>query len=547
MEAFLQGDEGARAQLEEWALTIRQQHAPFHWHLEFPEVFFLERPDPLEGGKTNGAAYVDAFVGNPPFLGGSSISSNYGEAYRDWLLALHEGSHGNADLSAHFFRRVARLLGAHGTIGLISTNTISQGDTRSTGLQHLVNQEGFLIYDATRSMMWPGVAAVSVSVVHLGKGTPATKVGLFRLDGAQASTISSQLLGSAERKDPVRLGACAEFSFKGAMIYGQGFIVTPEERDALIAKDAKNGERIFPYLGGQEVNTSPTQSHDRFVISFSQMSLDEAAQWPDLLDIVRTKVKPERDTNNRDVRRVYWWRFGEVAPALYDAIASLERCLVTARVTKHLCFSFQPTDRILNEKIYAFPLPAITALAVLQSRIHESWTRLLSSTLEDRLNYSASDCFETFPFPVPDPRTVIPSLEAIGEALYAARATYMVRTQQGLTQTYNRLKDAACDEPDILHLRTLHEEMDREVLAAYGWPDLQVPPFCPKDASEQKALQTFGDAVIDRLFVLNAERAKEEERLGAGKVKKEAKVKVVKKEAKGKKASGQGGLFGDEG
>jgi hypothetical protein len=89
--------------------------------------------------------------------------------------------------------------------------------------------------------------------------------------------------------------------------------------------------------------------------------------------------------------------------------------------------------------------------------------------------------------------------------------------------------------------------MDREVLAAYGWPDLQVPPFCPKDASEQKALQTFGDAVIDRLFVLNAERAKEEERLGAGKVKKEAKVKVVKKEAKGKKASGQGGLFGDEG
>jgi hypothetical protein len=46
------------------------------------------------------------------------------------------------------------------------------------------------------------------------------------------------------------------------------------------------------------------------------MELAEAERWPDLLAIVREKVKPERDTNNREVRRKYWWRFGEVAPAL---------------------------------------------------------------------------------------------------------------------------------------------------------------------------------------------------------------------------------------
>jgi hypothetical protein len=51
--------------------------------------------------------------------------------------------------------------------------------------------------------------------------------------------------------------------------------------------------------------------------------------------------------------------------------------------------------------------------------------------------------FETFPFPQPDPRAVIPALEDIGERLYTARAAYMVDTQQGLTQTYNAAQGPA--------------------------------------------------------------------------------------------------------
>jgi hypothetical protein len=66
-----------------------------------------------------------------------------------WLKQLHPGSHGNADYSAHFFRRCDHLLGDHGTIGLLATNTIAQGDTRATGLQALVASGG-KIYAATK-------------------------------------------------------------------------------------------------------------------------------------------------------------------------------------------------------------------------------------------------------------------------------------------------------------------------------------------------------------------------------------------------------------
>ena len=203
-------------------------------------------------------------------------------------------------------------------------------------------------------------------------------------------------------------------------------------------------------------------------------------------------MKPERERANEATadgahRKKYWWQHAQPRPELYAAIAPLKRCLVTARVSKHMVFSFQPRDRVFSEQLYVFPLECATAFGVLQSRIHESWARLLSSSLEDRLRYAASDCFETFPFPKPDPRTVIPELEAIGEKLYAARARFMVETNQGLTKTYNAIKDPACEDPRILALRALHEDMDRAVLAAYGWTDIAVPPCCPiTDAAPKK-------------------------------------------------------------
>jgi hypothetical protein len=179
----MSGEATPPAQLLEWQRELREgiegedsgrSHAvpAFHWMLEFPEVFYAERPDPLDENQVNRAAYMDAFVGNPPFAGKNGITDAGGPDYVEWLQALHLGAHGNADLSAHFFLRVGSLLGAHGTVGLIATNTIGEGDTRATGLQRLVGG-GFTIYDATVRLRWAGDADVIVTVVHLANGSPS--------------------------------------------------------------------------------------------------------------------------------------------------------------------------------------------------------------------------------------------------------------------------------------------------------------------------------------------------------------------------------------
>ena len=132
---------------------------PFSWELEFPEVFERENPG------------FDAIVGNPPFAGKNTTINAHPEGYLDWLKVVNPESHGNADLVAHFFRRAFTLIRNGGTFGLIATNTIAQGDTRSTGLRFICNNGG-MIYNATRRYKWPGLAAVVVSLVHIIKYKP---------------------------------------------------------------------------------------------------------------------------------------------------------------------------------------------------------------------------------------------------------------------------------------------------------------------------------------------------------------------------------------
>jgi hypothetical protein len=523
------GEAEVPEQLLAWQRELRspaeaeegKRHAvpAFHWMLEFPEVFYAERPDPLDDDQVNRAAYMDAFVGNPPFMGGSKISGEMGPPYRDWLTQTHSSAEGRGDLSAHFLWRAHCLLGDHGAAGFVATNSIAQGDTRTTGLQPIVAAGG-RIYDATASLPWPGAANVAVAVVHFARGRAAEAPRRVALDGETVTAITSMLRAGRERSDPTALTANAGRCYRGNMINGAGFVLTPEERTSYLALNARNADVIFPYLGGEEVNSNPAQEYDRYVINFGARSVDDAARWPELLDRIRTLVKPGRDavedeTGKGGHGKKYWWQFLDRCDPLTEALRSTTRCLAAANVTKHLAFAWQPLDRVLSNTLFVFALDRPSAFACLQCRVHERWARFFASSMRNDLRYTPTDCFETFPFPQPDPRALIPALEDIGQRLYDARATYMLDEQVGLTITYNRLKDASVTDPRIVELRRLHEEMDAAVLAAYGWSDIPVPPFCIANDADQKLLDAFETEVIDRLFALNAERAEQERRTAA--------------------------------
>ena len=266
---------------------------PFHWEIEFPEVFDRENPG------------FDAIVGNPPFAGKNSIGNSNPAGYLDWLKEVHPGSHGNADLVAHFYRRAFDLLRQRGTFGLIATNTIGQGDTRSTGLRWICKNGGE-IYSARRRIKWPGVAAVVVSVVHISKGSTQ---GTKKIDSDEVGVISAFLFHNENHDDPVRLAANSEQSFQGSILLGMGFTFDDTEKKGvaspisqmkdLIENAPNSATVIFPYIGGEEVNTRPDHSCHRFVIDFGSREEELCRRdWPDLMEIVEQRVKPERMKQN---------------------------------------------------------------------------------------------------------------------------------------------------------------------------------------------------------------------------------------------------------
>ena len=495
--------------------------APFHWEIEFPEVFERENPG------------FDGFVGNPPFAGKNSVAAGNVSGYPVWLKEVHEESHGNADLVAHFYRRAFNLIRDGGTFGLIATNTIAQGDTRSSGLRWIC-EHGGEIYRATKRVQWPGDAAVIVSVLHIAKGP------FYRgkvLDGTSVDNITAFLFHRGGHADPVRLAANAGKSFQGSIVLGMGFtfddtdkkdVASPlAEMRRLIASDPRNREVIFPYIGGEEVNTSPTHAHHRYVINFGERSEEECRRrWPDLMAIVEDRVKPERMKINREVRRRRWWQFGDRQPALYSAIRGLERVIVCPIVSNKVSFTFLPASVVFSHKLTVFPFHSFSALCALHSNVHEVWARFFSSTMKDDINYSPSDCFETFPFP--EAWETLPTLEAAGKMHHEYRAALMVEKHEGMTKTYNRFHDIYETDSRIVELRERHAAMDRAVLNAYGWTD--IPTNCEflldyeideatwgrkKKPYRYRWPDTVRDEVLARLLTLNAERGAAEVRASA--------------------------------
>jgi hypothetical protein len=474
------------------ALLAALPMRPFHWWLEYPEIFV---------GKRKG---FDAVVGNPPFGGKNLITAENGAPYIGLLQRFWPHAHGNADLSAYFFLRAEQLLRPGGHFGLVASNTIKQGDTLDTGLRHLLNERGITLTRAVTDLPWPlKGAAVVVDVVQ---GTRGKWSGGCELNGEAVESIHSSLGAGDELPEPTTLAANNDKCFQGSKIYGQGFVLTPEEADRLVVSNPGNTQIIRPYIGGSELNSNvpPTPTDfippDRFVINFGERSELEARGWPALMEIVERLVLPERQQNNREGYRRYWWRFGEWRPGLNAALTNINQCMASSIHAKHLLISFQPSDVVFSHALVVFALTAFADFAVLQSRVHEHWARLLGSSMKTDLRYTPSSCFETFPFPRPTAAQRL-HLEATGEALHRERQTLMVALQVGMTALWNRLLDPHEDDPRVLQLRETREAMDRAVLAAYGWSDVE-----PDDKDE----------INRRLRKLNARRAAEEAAAAAG-------------------------------
>jgi hypothetical protein len=470
------------------ALKAARKERAFHWEFEFPEVF-----------ATEGIGGFSAFIGNPPFLKGSNISTEFGDGYFSFLRDYYSSSHGQVDLCAFFFLRSFEQLKIGGKTGLLATNTISQGDTRNAGLGYISQNNGEIFFAIT-SQSWPGSAAVFVSVVIFSKGKYS---GEILLNGKNQNYISSYLDAAIEG-NPYPLCANVDNAFRGMDVLGMGFTLSEEIAKQLIKEDPRNVEILFPFINGKDLYTNVDQSASRWVIYFhdwplsrngegiwSNASKTQKSKWlaigivpkdypgkvaedyPECMEIVKKYVYPERQKNRNKKRREIWWRFDRPRIELYNTLKSVSRVLAIALTSKTAAVVFVPSIQVFSHATGVFTYTGYTSFSIMQSNFHFEWAWKYGSSLKGDLRYTPSSVFQTFPFPTENDNN-IKELATIGEMYHEHRRQIMLTQQEGLTKTYNRFHNPEETSEDIAQLRELHIEMDQAVAAAYGWDDLQL-------------------------------------------------------------------------
>lgn len=525
---YSSGRKALQTQAAAKAVAVSTERRFFHWFLEFPEVF-------AAGG-------FDCVVGNPPYLGGKRISGAFGDDYLLFLKSYYSPAEGSVDLVGYFLRRDYNIISKGRFVSLITTNTIAQGDTRLSSLDFILSGNGQIVFAKT-NQIWPGKANVYISLITI---TNSIFDKYKILNGVRVELINSYLDSSVKANSEILI-CNSGISFMGSIPLGMGFVLDNNEVTRLLNSNIKNNEVLFPYINGDDLNNSVTQTSDRWIINFFDWPLKRksqiiekediilnldvknenhivndscqsptAADYPELLNIIIDKVKPERDKQKDKGYREKWWQFARRGVELYNAIRGKQRILAIARTSKTCAFVFINPNQVLNANLTVLSIDGFIQFTILQSNMHNSWAWKYATKLKADLIYQPTDVFETFPFPKNLTLTQEQRLEQIGETYHEHRRQLMLGMWLGLTKTYNLFHARALPTPEqaeaiaalppkdiekqygketahlvkhlaaskeatytleqslagIHRLRALHVEMDQAVLEAYGWGDI---------------------------------------------------------------------------
>ncbi len=411
-----------------------------------------------------------AIVGNPPYLGVRKMRTELGDKYVEQIFERFPDNRA-ADYVTYWFKQALDVLKPGERAGFVCTNSVAQNESREASIDKIVSKGG-TITEAWKSYPWPGEAAVHIAIVNW---VMAPYEGIKMLDGQEASLISPSLTEAADVTAAIPLIANQDLCFMGVTVGTNEFILTDSQRDEILATDPGSKQVIRPYLIGRDLNREVDQGATRSIIDFGTMAKEDAERFTGAMRWVRKHVYPARQQSPREKDFKNWWQFWRAAPNLREAIDTLRHVLVLARVSPHLVVSRQPSDICFDGQLIVITFDDSYQLGILQSRIHEIWARARGSTLEERLRYTNTTIFETFPFPRHpdghyDPRKRPAGKKAdrvasTAEAFDTLRSATCKERQLGLTKIHNELKAGKLPE-----LGRAYDAMNDAVAECYGFP-----------------------------------------------------------------------------
>ena len=408
--------------------------------------------------------HYDYIIGNPPFVGYSLQSKEQ----KDDILKVfidRKGkpykTAGKIDYVAGWYYKAAQLVHNQKTrAALVSTNSITQGEQVAAIWKPLKELFDIHIDFAHRTFRWDSEASLKAHVhcVIIGfSNLDVPKVIYDNEKQKNAENINAYLIDAPDiclESRTKSICTVPQMSSGGKPVEGGFLILSPEEKEDLINMEPLIEPYIRPFTSGDDF----INNKKRYCLWLKDCSPSLLRQCK--LTIQRVEnVKSFRLASKKEATR----RCAET-PTLFMEIKEPTSSYLLIPATsseqrRYIPIGYVDRKVIPNNAVQIIPNATLYHFGILTSNVHMAWMRADCGRLEMRYRYSANIVYNNFPLPSPTEEQMA-KIEQTAQAILDARAKY---PDSSLADLYDELTMP-------VELRKAHQENDRAVMQAYGFP-----------------------------------------------------------------------------
>lgn len=392
-------------------------------------------------------------MGNPPYLGARLQDESQKE---DGNIALADiQGHNELDyIAAWFWKGTKYIVNSNARLAFVTTNSISQGEQVNI-LWRPILAQNVQIFFAHKSFKWANNAKYNAAVTCsiIGLSAKLCQKRIFIGNGSKITeNINPYLIATdniiiTSLSNPI--SKVPDMSF-GSMPNDGGFLLLDKnEKENLINFDAECSRFIRRIYGSQEF----IRDEERYCIWIDEQDKDilPASIINRVRQVEAVRLKSKRPATNK--LAVVPWRFGEVR---YKQSVAILVPRHSSERREYIPFGYIDEDSVIVDSAFAIYDANKWLFALLTSKMHNLWVRAVGGSLETRIRYSATLCYNTFPFPKLT-TTVKEELERLAQNILNIRDENFDMT---LGEMYN---------PETMpeELREAHHQLDLAVERIY--------------------------------------------------------------------------------
>ncbi len=400
-------------------------------------------------------------VGNPPFVGARLMSESQKQDVLDIFGAKWKNV-GNMDYVCCWYKRAADLMrqAPQARTALVSTNSICQGEQVANLWQPLF-ADGLQINFAHRTFRWDSEASLKAHVhcVIVGFSYQDVKPRvIFEGDrSAEVSNINAYLTEAPNvfvesRQHP--LADVPEIGIGNKPIDGGYYLFSEEERDEFVKKEPLSAPYFRPFLGATEF----LHQKPRYCLWLGDCTPSELHKMPLCMERIKAVRNYRLNSPSAGTRKL------ADTPTRFHVENMPDSTYIlvprhSSENRRYIPMGFLTPDILTSDAVQIIPDATLYHFGILESNVHMAWMRAVCGRLEMRYRYSKDVVYNNFPWPDPTPEQQA-RIEQTARAILDARALY---PDSSLADLYDEVTMPA-------ELRRAHQQNDRAVMEAYGFP-----------------------------------------------------------------------------